>query len=144
VRCLVSEAPLHGVLPLCKSSSCKSYFLSFRPPTFDGLLPPSSCRSGAPCSLYRGTSLIRKCPPARIAVWPDAQSYRRDLGGSVFQWARYPCMPLPVPSCVVMRGGTVCETSCTRRSARGCRGTSLIRNTLPVGPYSSPIPRDLW
>ena len=25
----------------------------------------------------------------------------------------------------------------------GYRGTSLIRNTLPVGPYSSPMPRDL-
>ena len=24
------------------------------------------------------------------------------------------------------------------------RGTSLIRNTPPVGPYSSPMPRDLW
>jgi len=25
-----------------------------------------------------------------------------------------------------------------------CRGTSLIRNTPPVGPFSSPMPRDLW
>jgi len=24
------------------------------------------------------------------------------------------------------------------------RGTSLIRNTPPVGPYSSPMSRDLW
>jgi len=24
------------------------------------------------------------------------------------------------------------------------RGTSLIRNTPPVGPYSSPMPRDRW
>jgi len=24
------------------------------------------------------------------------------------------------------------------------RGTSLIRNTPPVGPYSSPMPRNLW
>ena len=24
------------------------------------------------------------------------------------------------------------------------RGTSLIRNTLPVGHYSIPVPRDLW
>jgi hypothetical protein len=24
------------------------------------------------------------------------------------------------------------------------RGTLLIRNTPPVGPYSSPMPRDLW
>ena len=24
------------------------------------------------------------------------------------------------------------------------RGTSLVRNTHPVGPYSSPLPRDLW
>ena len=24
------------------------------------------------------------------------------------------------------------------------RGTSLIRNTPPVGPYSSPMRRDLW
>ena len=24
------------------------------------------------------------------------------------------------------------------------RGTSLIRNTPPAGPYSSPKPRDLW
>ena len=24
------------------------------------------------------------------------------------------------------------------------RGTSLIRNTAPVGPYSSPVPRNLW
>jgi len=24
------------------------------------------------------------------------------------------------------------------------RGTSLIRNSAPVGPYSSPMPRDLW
>ena len=23
------------------------------------------------------------------------------------------------------------------------KGTSLIRNTLPVGPYGSPMPRDL-
>jgi len=24
------------------------------------------------------------------------------------------------------------------------RGASLSRTTLPVGPYSSPLPRDLW
>ena len=24
------------------------------------------------------------------------------------------------------------------------RGTSLIRNTLPLGPYSEPVPRALW
>ena len=24
------------------------------------------------------------------------------------------------------------------------RGTSLIRNSAPLGPYSSPMPRDLW
>ena len=24
------------------------------------------------------------------------------------------------------------------------RGTSLIKNTLPVGPYSRPTPRALW
>jgi len=27
---------------------------------------------------------------------------------------------------------------------QGYRGTSLIRNTPPIGPYSSPMPRDLW
>ena len=27
---------------------------------------------------------------------------------------------------------------------RKYRGTSLIRNTPPAGPYSSPMPRDLW
>jgi len=26
----------------------------------------------------------------------------------------------------------------------GTWGTSLIRNSPPVGPYSSPMPRDLW
>jgi hypothetical protein len=26
----------------------------------------------------------------------------------------------------------------------GCRATSLIRNTSPVGPYGSLVPRDLW
>jgi len=30
------------------------------------------------------------------------------------------------------------------RAYRGYRGTSLIRNTPPVGPCSSPMPRDLW
>ena len=24
------------------------------------------------------------------------------------------------------------------------RGTSLIRNSLPLGPYSRPVPRALW
>ena len=24
------------------------------------------------------------------------------------------------------------------------RGTSLIRTPPPIGPYSSPVPRDLW
>ena len=28
--------------------------------------------------------------------------------------------------------------------AESYRGTSLIRNTPPVGTYSSPMPRDLW
>ena len=31
-----------------------------------------------------------------------------------------------------------------RRELVACRGTSLIRNTPPVGPDSSPLPRDLW
>ena len=26
----------------------------------------------------------------------------------------------------------------------GYRGTLLMRNTRPAGPYSSPTPRDLW
>jgi hypothetical protein len=25
-----------------------------------------------------------------------------------------------------------------------CRGTSFVKTTPPVGPYSSPVPRDLW
>ena len=29
------------------------------------------------------------------------------------------------------------------RSRRDCRGTSLIRNNPPVGPYSSPMPREV-
>ena len=24
------------------------------------------------------------------------------------------------------------------------RGTSLMRNSLPLGPYSRPVPRNLW
>ena len=31
-----------------------------------------------------------------------------------------------------------------RDRASQYRGTSLIRNTPTVGPYSSPMPRDLW
>ena len=31
-----------------------------------------------------------------------------------------------------------------QRPAGAYRGTSLIRNNPPVGPYSSPVPRDLW
>ena len=34
-----------------------------------------------------------------------------------------------------------------RRSGGGnmqYKGTSLIRNTPPVGPYDTPMPRDLW
>ena len=30
------------------------------------------------------------------------------------------------------------------RVRRAYRGTSLIRTTPPVGPYGSPMPRDLW
>ena len=30
------------------------------------------------------------------------------------------------------------------RADASYRGPSLIRNTTPVGPYSSPMPRDLW
>ena len=33
---------------------------------------------------------------------------------------------------------------CDRSRAGRYRGTSLIRTPPPVGPYSSPMPRDLW
>jgi len=31
-----------------------------------------------------------------------------------------------------------------RVSGHAYRGTSLIRSPSPVGPHSSPVPRDLW
>jgi len=31
-----------------------------------------------------------------------------------------------------------------RQQAAAYRGTSLIRNNPPVGPYSRPMPRALW
>ena len=34
--------------------------------------------------------------------------------------------------------------SCPGQSSSEYRDTSLIRNTPPVGPYSSPMPRELW
>ena len=40
---------------------------------------------------YRGTSLIRKRPPPRNAVGPEAHVYCRVLGGGVFLLARCPC-----------------------------------------------------
>ena len=33
---------------------------------------------------HRGTSLRRKCPPPRTAVWPQAYAYLRVLGGAFF------------------------------------------------------------
>ena len=36
------------------------------------------------------------------------------------------------------------ETSVNTNTAVTYRGTSLIRNIPRVGPYSSPMPRDLW
>ena len=30
------------------------------------------------------------------------------------------------------------------RTPKSYRGTSLTRNAPPVGPYSSPMPKDLW
>ena len=42
---------------------------------------------------------------------------------------------------ILPRGGLTAATHCDYES---CRGTSLIRNNLSVGPYSSPMPRDLW
>ena len=40
---------------------------------------------------------------------------------------------------------TLCESvSSAHVSGMAYRGTSLIRNTHPAGPYSSPMPRDLW
>ena len=33
---------------------------------------------------------------------------------------------------------------CLRFMQNRYMGTSLIRNTPPVGPYSSPMPRDVW
>jgi hypothetical protein len=38
-----------------------------------------------------------------------------------------------------------CLCIAAEHSLTAChRGTSLIRNTPPAGPYSSPMPRDLW
>ena len=77
--------------------------------------------------LYMGTSLIRKRTPRWAISGPYVLAYHRVLGGGVFSWARYPC-----------------RTGCL--GARGAlsplyRGTSLISNSTPVRPYSSPMAR---
>ena len=46
-------------------------------------------------------------------------------------------VPLHLVEVKMFKGGSACAMC-------AYRGTSLIRNTPPVGPYSSPMPRDLW
>ena len=36
------------------------------------------------------------------------------------------------------------NTAAVQAPQQGNRGTSLMRNTPPVGPYSSPMLRDIW
>ena len=43
-----------------------------------------------------------------------------------------------ISSCFVVSTTSPCFASAAYR------GTSLIRNSPPVGIYSSPMPRDLW
>ena len=45
---------------------------------------------------------------------------------------------------VCWRGPVVQLLSRSMYAREAYRGTVLIRNTPPVGPYSSPLPRDLW
>ena len=56
--------------------------------------------------------------------------------------------PLDRRSIKTLKKDLVCllarESSIETSTAAMYRGTSLIRNTSPVGPYSSPLPRDLW
>ena len=84
---------------------------------------------------YRGTLLIRSSKPlgpcsrsmprALWRSWGGGGSYER---GTHFQGHhRHPRVTL-----------------WPYLGMRAYRGTSLIRNTSPVGPYGSPMPRDLW
>ena len=78
--------------------------------------------------------LQENAPPLDPTVGLCLGSCRGPRGVGVFLWARYPC---------------TLTTRCTKSPPRlafrksAYRGTSLIRNTLPVGPYSDPMPRDL-
>jgi len=42
--------------------------------------------------------------------------------------------------------GTVLDSPTSKEAAdeKAYRGTSLIRNAPPIGPYSMPMPRALW
>ena len=71
---------------------------------------------------------------------PAKPARAKDALGKI---AGSPGMCLPAGECsrYLFRKMRVAGLRCARL---GFRGTSLIRNTPTVGPYSSPMPMDLW
>ena len=60
-----------------------------------------------------------------------------------FLWVSVRYATLTIPGCWVQNQN---PSPCLSGPSpwRPYRGTSLIRNTPPVGTYNSPMPRDLW
>ena len=75
-------------------------------------------------------------------VWVSVLQTRADSGQYIANAHRFGsayCKHAPI-----RERATLCVTSAARVHTVEYRGTSLIRNTPPVGPYSSTMPRDIW
>ena len=103
------------------------------PHTRNGTGPPRGGERSL-STTYRSYSKLR----TRAALGPCGRSMPKSIGypkGGVCSELRP--MLSPSPSSRYLCFGPSLAAKCYR-------GTSLTRNNAPVGPYSSPMPRDLW
>jgi len=120
------------------------------PPSFENLSQSSSMLEfyQEECRLYDKYS---SHPGVNPGANLQSTSHRCYLREAAFEWEltkEKPSICSWVVSRVVSHLGSVAYCYCGSIAAAlpkfNYRGTSLIRNTSPVGPCSSPIPRDLW
>ena len=94
---------------------------------------------GPPC--YRPSSASRGLTDYAQVDVPGSRTQP-----STLERKRYRAHQIGEPGSRLRRelgGGSIWRGVLRSHNAR-YRGTSVIRNTCPVGPYSSPMPRDLW
>ena len=98
---------------------------------------------------YRGTSLIRSSAPLGPYSGTIPRVRWGSLGRGLFLLSEIPLYLHPhrgVPRASVFRGGHIIPETDLSGGVEGCtyRDTRLIRKRHPLGPYSRPMPEELW